>query len=74
MRAGTRSQREVEMPMIATIIPSTTPMTVAQIEITRVFTSPTPSNCGKTCHIASKSKKVLMMLSSQSMVCSGGGG
>jgi hypothetical protein len=67
MRDGTRSQRDVEIPMIATTMPSTRPMAVAAKEMIRVLRRPVPSICGKTCHIASKSRKVRLMVSSHSM-------
>src|SRR3954447_9442462 len=65
MRAGIRSQRVVEIPMTAMIMPSTTPMTVADTEMIKVLTSPVFRSCGSTCHIASKSRNVFRRLSSQ---------
>src|SRR4051812_12659652 len=55
------------MPMIATTMPSTRPMTVAAIEMMRVLRSPVPSIWGRTCHMASTSRNVRRMVSNQSM-------
>src|SRR4051794_14053403 len=55
------------MPMIATIMPRTRPITVAAIEMIRVLRRPVPSICGSTCHMASKSRNVRRMVSNQSM-------
>src|SRR4051794_30675192 len=69
-----RSHLEVEMPITATIMPSTSPIAVAATEMISVFFSPTLSSCGKTAHMAPKSKNVRLIVSSQSIGVSSGGG
>src|SRR3954454_25306887 len=67
MRAGMRSHRDVEMPIMATTMPSTRPSAVAATEMIRVLRRPVPSIWGSTCHIAVKSRNVRLMVSNQSM-------
>ena len=56
------------MPMTATTMPRATPMMVAATEMIRVLRRPTPRSWGRTSAIAPKSKKVRMMVLSQSIV------
>src|SRR4051794_9227866 len=69
-----RSHLDVEMPITATSMPSTSPIAVAATEMISVFFRPILNSCGKTSHMAPKSRNVRRSVSSQSIGVSSGRG